>query len=226
MSTFGGSTDPPTVSSMDLMFLRAICNTYTCSVLINLSFFQISTYLKTHTSSHHLSFSTSTLVSNLMTELGLKWILNTVWPPLGTTPSDGLTTMPGRGHTSSTCLTQTQRHWLLGLFDAQVSKTSMQTCVAPGSRRGSVHCCVKLQFWLTARLEELIQMWLVSLPARHTWIQPERRTERNKDVIIHHIFSAVFYISTLPILWPALSNSPLITDCSHFAKWLTELNTF
>lgn len=50
---------------------------------------------------------TSILVSNLMTESGMKWILSAAFPPLGSTPSYGLTTMPGRGQTSSTCLEQT-----------------------------------------------------------------------------------------------------------------------
>lgn len=48
------------------------------------------------------------LVSNLMTESAFKWILRAAFPPQGITPSDGLTTMPGRGQTSGTCRDNTK----------------------------------------------------------------------------------------------------------------------
>lgn len=104
--TFGGSTDPPTLSLMDFMFFIAIWKIHTRKKKKKL-LKRVKMDIKKRAPFVSL---TSILVSNLKTQSGLNWMRIMAWPLLGTTPTDGLTTMPGRGQMSTTCHKQGHEH--------------------------------------------------------------------------------------------------------------------
>lgn len=130
MLMFGGSTDPRTLSSVGLMLRRKIFQEKKKQWEKVKRMRKHGIWLTpkkkrrggrggTH-SPPQFSTLASIRVSNLMGDSGLKWTWSAVFPPLGTTPSDGVTTRPGTAQMSCTWL-----RWTVEAVESvyQVAKT-------------------------------------------------------------------------------------------------------
>lgn len=145
MLMFGGSTDPRTLNSVGFMPLRKIFHEEKCHKRCqNGRANTNSVWLQ-----RNFSALTSILVSNLMGDSGLKWTCSAVFPPPGTTPSDGVTTRPGTAQTSCTWLRKTAEGGGDRLLPTMccVFFPALGGACSPGSRRGSVRSSAAPPFW-------------------------------------------------------------------------------
>lgn len=193
-----------------------------------------------------ISTLTSILVSNLIGDSGLKWTCSAVFPPPGTTPSDGVTTRPGTAQTSCIWFRKTAEDGKDHISWAATIPTMcclffpvLGGACSPDSKRGSVQSSAAPPFWRWACWGGQIRTWRTCLPTPPEWIPPgwEQQFDRHlqqrqrgktlcvqglrlKEVDAKQIFASILELSA-PVVGGSVLQAFLYSWCIFNTRAVT-----